>query len=202
LTARDRVHAQLRHVQHSGVKFAGQAMAVSGAASRQHGVVVSDDAADADLVIVKEAHGRCGEDCTGRPSNAAPLWRTVAATAAVRWDLNGHANAPSRLTAFIPCTCELRSRSDAPLLAPRHLPRCCAAPSQATATATTTTPLRVVGLVQWYLPTYCACACTCTYRRAPADIRPPRPQRLMKQEEGGAVATTCDAAEQPVDTAF
>jgi hypothetical protein len=24
----------------------------------------------------------------------------------------------------------------------------------------------------------------------------------MKQEEGGAVATTCDAAEQPVDTAF
>lgn len=34
---------------------------------------------------------------------------------AVRWGLNGHANAPSRLTAFIPCTCELRP--DAPLLA-------------------------------------------------------------------------------------
>jgi hypothetical protein len=182
-------------------------VAVSGAASRQHGVVVSDDAADADLVTVKEAHGRCGEDCTGRPSTPrryGEQW-LPRLLCGVRWDLNGHANANarSRLTAFIPSALHLRasfscrrslarpkapSPGAAPLL-PRPRPQ----------------PQRrprfewwAWYFVQWYLPTYCACTC----RRAPADIHPPRPQRLMKQEEGGAVATTCDAAEQPVDTAF
>ena len=161
-------------------------------------------------------------DCTGRPSTPrryGKQWLAAATCActAVRWcwGLNGHANARSRLTAFIPCTCSVPTLPCSPQ---GTVPRCCAAPSQATATATAITnpassrgpgPVVLHRPAQRTAPAHClytctcTCTCACTCRRAPADIRPSRPQRRpMKQEEGGAVATTCDAAEQPVDTAF
>jgi hypothetical protein len=179
-------------------------MAVSGAASRQHGVV--RERRRRRCRKRGPRHWQVWRRLHGPAVNAAPLWRTVAATAA-GCALGSQRTRERSISVDRIHSLHLRASSRRSLARPNSqgtVPRCCAAPSQATATATAITPLRVVGLVHGYLPTYCACACTCTCtsRRAPSDIRPPRPQRLMKQEEGGAVATTCDAAEQPVDTAF
>ena len=49
-------------------EFAGQAMAVSGAASRQHGVVRERRRRRwrPNYTVVREAHGRCGEEWIAR----------------------------------------------------------------------------------------------------------------------------------------